>query len=40
MKAPKGGKIHENPLHEIFLLLQSLDKHAFKNSTILELYDL
>ncbi len=40
MKKPlKGDKIHENPLHENFLILQSLDEHAFKNSVILELCD-
>ncbi len=35
----KGDKIHENPLHENFLILQSLDEHALKNSVILELCD-
>ncbi len=35
----KGDKIHENPLHENSLILQSLDEHALKNSVILELYD-
>ncbi len=27
----KEDKIHENTLHENFLILQSLDEHAFKN---------
>jgi hypothetical protein len=39
MKAHKVGKIHENPLHENFLIHLSLDENALKNSVILELYD-
>ncbi len=35
----KGDKIYENPLHENFLILQSLDEHALKNSVILEFCD-
>jgi hypothetical protein len=35
----KWDKIHENPLHENFLILQSLDEHALKNSVIAKLCD-
>jgi hypothetical protein len=35
----KGDKIHENPLHEKFLILQSLDEQALKNSVIVKLCD-
>ncbi len=39
MKAPKGEKNSWKPFTWNFLIPQSLDEHALKNSVILELYD-
>jgi hypothetical protein len=39
MKTPKGGQNSWNRLRENFVIIQSLDENALKNSVILELYD-